>query len=228
MIWFYSDPHFGHKNVIRYCDRPFKDITEMREKLIKRWNACVKMEDTVYVLGDVFFCGKQDAKKIMSRLNGTKILIRGNHDRSPETMINLGFHAVFEKAEMLIAKKLVRLCHFPYRLDMERLPQAVQAEIARLKEEQKRTGQDSMMQLDNAIRKFHDQGVLSTEQMNHLIAHDLRFFHRRWANEGGWLLCGHVHEKWKQLDKMINVGCDVWDYRPVSLDKIRNIIANAS
>lgn len=72
-----ADTHFGHKNIIKYCNRPFKTIEEMDETLIKNWNEVVSKEDTVLHLGDVFLCGKEKAKQIMSRLNGKKILIKG-------------------------------------------------------------------------------------------------------------------------------------------------------
>ena len=51
--WFTSDPHFGHANIIRFCDRPFDDVQAMNDALVHRWNAVVQPEDTVYVLGDV-------------------------------------------------------------------------------------------------------------------------------------------------------------------------------
>lgn len=79
-VYFTSDLHFGHANVIKYSRRPFADVTEMREALITRWNAVVKPGDTVYVLGDMFFCDAVEAMAIMDRLNGQKWLIYGNHD----------------------------------------------------------------------------------------------------------------------------------------------------
>ncbi len=51
-IWFTSDTHFGHANIIRFCDRPFKDIQEMNERLIANWNAVVRPGDSVYHMGD--------------------------------------------------------------------------------------------------------------------------------------------------------------------------------
>lgn len=55
MIYFTADTHFGHENVIRFCDRPFSSANEMDEAMIANWNARVKGDDTVYVLGDMFF-----------------------------------------------------------------------------------------------------------------------------------------------------------------------------
>jgi calcineurin-like phosphoesterase family protein len=77
-IWFTSDPHYGHANIIKYCDRPFADAQEMDEALIANYNALVKPEDSVYFLGD--FCFSKDPNRVFQRLNGKKHLILGNHD----------------------------------------------------------------------------------------------------------------------------------------------------
>jgi len=73
-----SDTHFGHSNIIRYCDRPFADADEMDQALIQNWNGVVSPSDKVYHLGDVMLSAKK--LSILDQLNGTKILIRGNHD----------------------------------------------------------------------------------------------------------------------------------------------------
>lgn len=78
-VLFTADQHFGHKNIIKYCDRPFKSVEEMDEELIRRWNEVVDEGDLVYVLGDLCF-KKSHWQKIEPRLNGQIVLIRGNHD----------------------------------------------------------------------------------------------------------------------------------------------------
>lgn len=79
--WFTSDLHFGHRNVIEYCDRPYKDIYEMDPAIVKQWNSQVKPEDEVYFLGD-FGINKKKVfdKDLLDQLNGTKHIILGNHD----------------------------------------------------------------------------------------------------------------------------------------------------
>mgnify|MGYP001616373959 CR=1 FL=1 len=79
-IWITSDTHFFHKNIIKYCGRPFKNYKEMNEKLISNWNAKVAKEDLVIHLGDFSFGNKEKIMAIRKRLNGTIILIRGSHD----------------------------------------------------------------------------------------------------------------------------------------------------
>ena len=80
-IYIISDTHFNHKNIIDYCNRPFKDINEMNNSIIDYWNKTVKEDDIVYHLGDFFLGSKFDLKDIVDRLNGTIYLIRDNHDR---------------------------------------------------------------------------------------------------------------------------------------------------
>lgn len=81
-IFFTSDLHFGHENVIRFDDRPFNTVEEMDEEMIKRWNAKVGKGDIVYVLGDfIWKAATNEAVSIIRRLNGQIILIKGNHDR---------------------------------------------------------------------------------------------------------------------------------------------------
>lgn len=94
-IYFIADLHFGHENVILYENRPYADADEMDADLIKRWNAVVKNDsDIVYFLGDFLFGSFSRAEKLLSQLNGQKLLIRGNHDfrKSNEWWINKGFH----------------------------------------------------------------------------------------------------------------------------------------
>lgn len=84
-IWFTSDTHFGHKNIISFCDRPFSSVEELDEVLIQNWNSVVKQGDLVYHLGDVFMGPNNQDKHhyTMGRLNGSKRLIVGNHDDIP-------------------------------------------------------------------------------------------------------------------------------------------------
>lgn len=81
-IWITSDTHYGHKNIMKHCNRPFENVNEMDEKLIENWNSVVKNTDTVYHLGDFSFHRSdwRPDQHILARLHGTKHLIVGNHD----------------------------------------------------------------------------------------------------------------------------------------------------
>ena len=80
-IWVTADPHFGHKNIIFRCNRPFSSLEEMDDTLIYNWNSQVGKSDAVYVLGDFLFRQNEEYfLDVFNRLNGRKYLIRGNHD----------------------------------------------------------------------------------------------------------------------------------------------------
>ena len=68
--WVISDTHFGHKNVIKYDNRPFQDVAAMDEALIKNWNSVVKPGDTIYHLGDFAFSSEDKVCEVLERLNG--------------------------------------------------------------------------------------------------------------------------------------------------------------
>lgn len=81
MIFLSSDQHYGHLRIIELCNRPFKDVLEMNEHLIQEYNKTVSQNDICYFLGDFSFCKDiNDSITILSRLNGEKHLILGNHD----------------------------------------------------------------------------------------------------------------------------------------------------
>lgn len=190
MIYFTSDLHFYHQNVIRYCNRPFATVEEMNEILITNWNSIVQPNDEVYCLGDLSMAFRP-IELFSSRLMGKKYLVPGNHD----------------------------FCHSVHKK-------------SRIKENQ-----------DKWIVKYEEYGwkVLSEEVYfnasgiaNFLLCHlpyagdhvqtGERYQNKRPKNEGHWLLCGHVHNNWKLKEKMINVGVDVWDYKPISIDQIADLM----
>ena len=79
-VWFTSDLHFWHKNICKYCNRPYNTIEEMNQSIIDNWNSVVKEDDTVYLLGDMGFCGIEKLRVLMSQLKGHIRLVQGNHD----------------------------------------------------------------------------------------------------------------------------------------------------
>lgn len=206
MIYFTSDTHYYHNNVIKYCSRPYQSVEEMDEALIKNWNDVVRPEDTVYVLGD-FSLSFRAVELISSRLMGNKILIPGNHDfchtYNKKSRNPAGWAKWIGKYEEFGWKVLpeietiefsgigiFKLCHHPYTEDNS-------GEAERL-------------------NQYHDK-------------------YKNWRpiDDGRILLCGHVHEKWKTKitpkgTLMINVGVDVWDYKPVSLDDIIKVLPHES
>ena len=108
-----ADSHFSHRRIIEYENRPFRDVDHMNEELIRRWNETVGPNDTVYHLGD-FGLGKvEDLRLICGILNGQKILIKGNHDRSVDTMKYIGFDAVYSQLSLSSEFGSIYMIHNP-------------------------------------------------------------------------------------------------------------------
>lgn len=81
-IWFTSDLHFEHKNILKFCNRPYETIKDMNIDLINRWNSVVGDDDIAFILGDVmWFDSRTECKKTLEKLRGKEIhIIPGNHD----------------------------------------------------------------------------------------------------------------------------------------------------
>jgi len=191
MIFFSSDHHFFHANVIKYCARPFSSVEEMNEMLVKHWNDTVMPDDIVYYLGD-FSMAFRPVETFTKRLNGIKYLVPGNHDFC---------HSYHKKSRT--AEKRAEWVQKYIDNGWLVLPEQTTLEI---------------------------EGVGAVNMCHHphtnVGDYDDKYANWRPVNDGKILLCGHVHEKWKQIGNMINVGCDVWDYKPVSVEKIKEIILN--
>lgn len=115
---FFSDPHFGHSNIIDYCSRPFTNVEEMNRALVHNYNQLVEPDDTVIWLGDCFFKGDKDEyRNILAEMAGRKILVVGNHDGTDAQMAAIGFHLTLRECVMNIGGKTCRLNHFPYGAD---------------------------------------------------------------------------------------------------------------
>jgi calcineurin-like phosphoesterase family protein len=120
--FFTSDLHFGHANIIRFCERPYASVEEMDAALINNWNARVHAHDVVWVLGDVSFHHPQQTFEILSQLKGFKKLVLGNHDKSIRKQKHLydcftevydGFKEVYLQDEEVHTPLFAVLCHYP-------------------------------------------------------------------------------------------------------------------
>jgi calcineurin-like phosphoesterase family protein len=119
MIWFTSDPHFGHRNIIEYSKRPFVDLEAHDEGLIANWNAAVRPSDLIYCLGDFTFLRKrEEIERLLRRLHGTKFLITGNHDQEVVRKA-AGWAKVTPYHEIVLdlgAARAQTICLFHYRM----------------------------------------------------------------------------------------------------------------
>lgn len=129
--WFTADLHFGHRNIITYCDRPFSNVDHMNETLVGNWNETVADDDTVWVLGDVAMGRIEESLVLVDRLAGHKILIAGNHDRCwfghgerseewVQRYLDAGFERIVQGSTHIdIGGTSVLACHFPYTGDSQ-------------------------------------------------------------------------------------------------------------
>lgn len=83
-VFFTSDLHFRHGNIIKYCSRPFESVQEMNHALIQHWNKTINENDIVFILGDFAFADKPKWRQLLNALHGEKYLILGNHDREED------------------------------------------------------------------------------------------------------------------------------------------------
>jgi calcineurin-like phosphoesterase family protein len=122
MQFFTSDPHLGHANCIRYCNRPFADAHEMNKGIIERWNSVVGDDDEIFLLGDVSFSGVEATISMLKMLRGTKYLVFGNHDRRfrhNERFLSCfawakDYHELYvEDSDARDGKQLIVLFHYP-------------------------------------------------------------------------------------------------------------------
>lgn len=187
MLFMTSDEHYGHRNIIQFCARPFVDVPTMNEGLIAAHNATVCQDDDVWHLGDFAMTRSVAAvATILSRLNGRHHLVMGNHDvchpchggsaeHRRDQYLAAGFVQVVERAWLDLPAPLGRtmLCHMP----------------------------SVSTQFDERYSEYRPK----PEELT-----------------GMWLIHGHVHTQWRvrNQEKLINVGVDVWNYRPVSIDQI--------
>ena len=164
-LWFTSDTHFGHENIIKYCGRPFKTLEQMNSEIIRRWNERVQPGDMVIFAGD--FCFRNTAaskergegdthrwKNYRDQLNGEIVFLQGNHDK------NNSLHTKIKNLVFNYAGQDIYVTHMP-------------------------------------------------EDSNPKYALNL---------------VGHIHEKWKtkrlKRHTLVNIGVDVWDFRPVKMEEI--------
>jgi calcineurin-like phosphoesterase family protein len=161
--FFTSDTHFGHKNVIEFCNRGFSTIEEMDKRLIRNWNERVNSIDTVFFLGDFMFRSANKFSYYRNQLKGDIIFIAGNHDRN----------------------------------------------------------NGNRTKINNIVLRMDNKDIFLTHRINDIVlGYDL-------------YLVGHSHEKWKHRilndgyrnNIIINVGVDVWDYKPITYNEINSYIS---
>lgn len=117
-FFFTSDEHYGHRSILGFCNRPFSDIYEMEEELIKRHNAKVPKGGLTFHLGDMFWRTHDNPFRVLDRLNGQHAYVYGNHCELIESRLDVRqrFTTVKDILEVKLDKlpKIV-LFHYPMR-----------------------------------------------------------------------------------------------------------------
>lgn len=114
-LFFTSDWHLNHVSVLQFDQRPFDSLDHMREGLIARYNATVPEDGVCFFLGDNSFGSSAYLKDTLSRLNGTKVAILGNHDKGMLALYQVGFSVVLDTAKVRVTGNDVTLSHCPLR-----------------------------------------------------------------------------------------------------------------
>jgi len=115
MFFYTADEHFGHRNIIQYCDRPFSSVEEMDREIIRRHNEVVKDGDTVIHAGDLGLASSipRVYKDYISKLNGKHIFLRGSHDAWMKRGNGKSyFHEIFERK---VNGTVIVVCHYAMR-----------------------------------------------------------------------------------------------------------------
>lgn len=122
MIYFTSDLHFGHKNIIKYCDRPFPDLHEMNKAIVDTINSVVGFDDELYILGDFCFRGKKPIDYRVRIACREVHLVLGNHDKRtdyyPSDLITdmNGFSSIQDVKEIIYCNQRIYLSHYAHRV----------------------------------------------------------------------------------------------------------------
>lgn len=196
-IFFTSDWHIGHARSIVYDNRPFKDVEHMHRVLINNFNSSVPKDGITYFLGDIGVSNSEKTKEVISQLNGTKILIEGNHDLGRNAMYSCGFDVVLNNATLTIANERVTMSHYPlkgvWREDMDGMRGVMVGE--------------------------HWHGESRMKYQPYLVE-DNGQFHLH-----GHIHSPNGGRSEKILDKQYDVGVPSSNYRPISIAQIESWIS---
>lgn len=162
--YFSSDWHLGHKNIIKFDNRPFDTIEEMDKTIIRNYNSIVSPDDNFYYLGDFSFTSKNKTEDYLRQLNGRLFFIRGNHDKKDTIELYKKYGTYLGGLEEIsIEGQKIILCHY-------------------------------------AMKVWNG------------------------SHHSSYHLYGHSHHSLKEDINSLSfdVGCNGWDYKPLSFEEIKN------
>jgi len=191
MIWFTADNHFGHKGILKHCDRPFGGVVEMDKTLIANWNERVRPDDIVYHLADFCLGNGKAARSYLRRLNGDIYILgcRWHHDRRWLSAFDADQDDVFYRGDHTAIEAWRSLSGHAVKVGQP----------------------ETVLQYDKAPQGHYKRNI-------HLSHYPLATWDRK--HYGGWHLHGHSHGKHVAPGRLLDVGVDMWEFRPVSMDEV--------
>lgn len=223
-IFFTSDMHFGHLRIIELAGRPFDSVEHMAREIVRRWNSVVAPGDRVYVVGDVAMGSILLSLANIGLLNGELILIEGNHDRTfmakndeqrakwEKIYLDAGFSAIYPNLVLHNFDGLptVNLSHFPY------------------------VGDSHDGDRFESIR-LEDKGIPLIHGHTHSTGHPVTWSYKRLRKVPVFDMATNKQvigddgkPEFTEVPVptiQIHVGVDAWDFTPVSLEKIAEILS---
>lgn len=199
-IYFTADWHVGHANCLKFDKRPFRDLNHMHESLIKNFNYLVPKHGITYFLGDMGFRGNGLLRSIIDQLNGTKVLVRGNHDGKSDAMYNAGFDVVVEKAQISIGNNIITMTHCPLH---------------------------GVYREDTRNMRSHTPGENWHKEAKHMHKYSIEDFgqfhlHGHIHSSKTKTISSKIDDTGRQMD----VGVTAWNYKPVTMSDIMSWIDN--
>lgn len=197
MRYFTSDTHYGHQNIIRYCHRPYTSVDHMNTDLVNAAAERLQVGDELWHLGDVALGPLDSTLTHLARIAVDVTLVAGNHDRCHPCNGTRGERFVE------IYRERCRLAALVLTNTSLTLSNGIEVNVSHF--------------------PYADPTLEGREDRHGKVITD-KFAPWRVVDDGSWLLCGHVHERWRQRGRMINVGVDAWAGRPVSESELIELI----
>lgn len=198
MRWFTADTHFGHARILEFePGRPWHNSDEMNNGLVARLAAQLEPGDEVWHLGDVALGYLDATLPFLATLGAPVTLVAGNHDRVHP------YHAERAARFMQLYWDKCQLADLVLTNTRLTLADGTEVQVSHF--------------------PYPDGSLAGREDRHGRVIGD-KFAPWRPVDDGGWLLCGHVHGSWRQRGRQINVGVDAWGGHLVSEEALVRLI----
>lgn len=197
MRYFTSDWHLGHERILTLCARPFTSVDSMNQAIIDSTNAAVGKDDELWIVGDLALGSIHDSLAWLSKLTCRNItLIAGNHDRVHPHM-HKNKPGKSAEWQALYQEAGIGTIALQHTVEID----------------------------GNTVDVCHFPYPAEQGANSHDMGPTDRYAPWRPRDIGQWLICGHVHQAWRQRGRAINVGVDAWGGKPVSSAQVSSLIA---